>query len=69
MECVELRGFCDSFILGGAAGQPANQLRACACCFLAKKDSCKVVGGCSDFALGPDEATHDKLRGEYAVGL
>lgn len=45
MECVELRGICDSFILGGAAGQPTNQLRACAYWFLAKNDSCKVVGG------------------------
>lgn len=32
--------------------------------------SCKVVGGYSDFVLGPDEAAHDMLRvGEYAIEL
>lgn len=63
---MELRGIYDSFNLGGAPGQPTNQLQACAYWFLQLQGFWRFFGFCA----GPDEAAHDKLRaGEYAIAL
>lgn len=55
MGCVELAGFCDSFILEEIllASPPISREHVRDTC-LAKNDSCKVVEYYSDFGLGHD---------------